>query len=65
MSSTSTRWAERAGLRERLIVAWRHYGEITCAACGTTLDLEAADDEKDVAQLWNDHVDDAGGTRYV
>jgi hypothetical protein len=64
-ANTATQWAERAGLRERILTAWRHVGSVYCEDCETTVDLEAAADESEAAALWNDHVDANGGDRYV
>jgi hypothetical protein len=62
---SASKWATRAGLWERIKIAWKQFGEVTCVACGQTLDLEDVADEAELEELWNDHVDDAGGSRYV
>lgn len=65
MSQTSTKWVNRASLWERIKIGWKQFGEVTCAACGQTLDLEDIQDEDELRETWNDHVTVSGGSRYV
>jgi len=58
MSATS-------GLDEQIERAWKHYGRVHCDSCGVDVDLSGASDEAEARQLWNDHVDESGGDRYV
>jgi hypothetical protein len=50
---------------DRLRIGWREYGEVRCEDCGETVDLSEAATLDEAMQIWNDHVEAAGGELYV
>jgi hypothetical protein len=65
MSQTSTKWIDRASLWERLRIAWKQFGTVVCEDCGQRIDLEDVETDAELEARWNDHVEEAGGSRYV